>query len=358
MKTVIFIILSTALLLQANVSRSDEFKPLNIKIIQTSPDPDSLENASIGGRTQQPSYLYRVESLIPESILASSTVDVVLNNKCKRHSSRSRKHLTFGLLHTELYHCSSTLRGTKIEIQYARKNPGLSTIISAHFINGESASIALSAHQLSWVIPKQTHTQDIVRQYFSFGFEHLITGYDHVLFIACLIFLCVGRIKSLLLSITAFTIAHSVSLALTVFNVIKLNVIAVEAVIALSIVYLAREVVAQYRTHIKDNVSHRYPATIAGAFGLLHGLGFANILSEFGLPQTDRLYALLSFNIGIEVGQLCFIAIVLIPSSFLLGSYQPARKEVYIARAAMLNCYLAGIVAVVWTIERVAGGLA
>ena len=329
--------------------RADEFKPLNIRLIQT------LE------ANEQGIEVFRIETLIPNDRRLTEAPSVSVIADCEVLSERYAKHVAQSTLRTQALQCKESLRGKRIDIGYTQSNPGLSTIISAEFVNGEASSIALAAHQQSWSIPEQTDTAGVIKQYFGLGFKHLLTGYDHLLFVACLIFICLGRIKSLFWAITSFTLAHSVSLAMTAFDLISLNMRAVEAIIALSIVFLAREVIVHFGLNQnevkgkKATLSYRYPASVAGAFGLLHGLGFANILNEFGLPYNDKLAALLSFNIGIEVGQLVFIAALLIPAYAVAHFLSSDKSSNYARVSAVCISILSGVIAMFWTVERVAG---
>jgi hypothetical protein len=143
--------------------------------------------------------------------------------------------------------------------------------------------------------------------YFGLGVEHILSGIDHLLFVLCLVLLVPGM-AGLLKTITAFSLAHSITLALAATNQVQLPQAPVEATIALSILFLARELARPKRA---DAMAYRQPWVVAFAFGLLHGFGFAGALSEVGLPQGDVPLALLLFNLGVEAGQLLFVACVL-----------------------------------------------
>jgi hydrogenase/urease accessory protein HupE len=140
------------------------------------------------------------------------------------------------------------------------------------------------------------------------GVGHILTGLDHLLFVAGLLLIVAGFTR-LLKAITAFTVAHSVTLGLAALGVVDVPPTPVEAVIALSIVFLAVELAQHHRG--ADRLTYRKPWLVASAFGLLHGFGFAGTLTRIGIPAGDIPLALLSFNLGVEAGQLCFIAAVL-----------------------------------------------
>ena len=195
--------------------------------------------------------------------------------------------------------------------------------------------LSAGQHQVSLFQPELE-----LASYFVLGIQHIAAGYDHLLFVLCLM-LIAGSPKRLLLTITGFTVAHSVTLALTSLGLIRLSITAVETIIALSIVWLARELLQQSgRTLI-----WRQPIIVAMAIGLLHGLGFANAVLEFGLPETSRIGALALFNLGVEAGQILFVGIVLVV--FLV-----IRKAVEVPNLRPAVGYSVGVTAMFWTLER------
>jgi hydrogenase/urease accessory protein HupE len=154
----------------------------------------------------------------------------------------------------------------------------------------------------------------LARRYFTLGAEHILLGVDHLLFVFGLLLL-VRSFGALVKTITAFTVAHSLTLGAAVLGLVSVARAPVEAAIALSIVLLAREIVASHRgaTHLV----HRWPWLVAFVFGLLHGLGFAGALGQIGLRSEDIPLALLFFNLGVEAGQLVFVFVVLAASRML-----------------------------------------
>ncbi|BAL95592.1 HupE/UreJ family protein [Rubrivivax gelatinosus] len=143
---------------------------------------------------------------------------------------------------------------------------------------------------------------EIARAYVGLGVQHILTGTDHLMFVAGLLFL-VGFNRRLVWTVTAFTVAHSLTLALSALGWLSLRPPPVEATIALSIVLVAAEALRR-----EDTLSRRWPALVAFGFGLVHGLGFAGALRQFGLPENHLLTALVGFNVGVEIGQLLVIA--------------------------------------------------
>lgn len=178
--------------------------------------------------------------------------------------------------------------------------------------------------------------------YLVIGIEHLVFGIDHVLFVIGL-FLFIRAPWLLLKTLTAFTVAHSITLVLSVLDIIRLEQRPVEAIIALSIVFLAREL-AQEESR-RSALTQSSPLIMASLFGLLHGMGFAGALSDIGLPSDTLWLALLLFNVGIEVGQLAIIA-VMAAVMWVLAKWSGSRQLVRYAAYGM------GSMAVYWTIDR------
>jgi hydrogenase/urease accessory protein HupE len=158
-----------------------------------------------------------------------------------------------------------------------------------------------------FVVTASPGTFEVIRTYAVLGIEHILTGFDHLLFVLALLILVDG-VRRLVATITTFTLAHSITLALASLGLLHLPGPPVEASIALSIVFVASEII-----HVRQGrpgLTRRYPWVVAFTFGLLHGLGFASALAEVGLPPLSIPVALLFFNVGVEIGQLIFIAAV------------------------------------------------
>lgn len=180
--------------------------------------------------------------------------------------------------------------------------------------------------------------------YFVLGVEHILFGIDHLLFVLSLV-LIVRGVGLLVKTITAFTIAHSITLALATLGLVKLPSAPVEAVIALSIVFVAAEILRSRQG--KRGLTERAPWLVAFTFGLLHGFGFAGALAEVGLPPNDIPFALLLFNVGVEAGQLVFVGAVLATAALVRRVRFPAPEW-----APLLPPYAIGSVAMCWGIER------
>jgi hydrogenase/urease accessory protein HupE len=188
----------------------------------------------------------------------------------------------------------------------------------------------------------------IFTAFVSHGIEHILFGYDHLLFVLALM-LIVRDIRALILTITAFTLAHSITLALATLGVVHAPGPPIEAAIAFSIVLVAAEVVRK-RAGIPSLTAER-PWLIAFCFGLLHGFGFASALSEIGLPRGDVPLALFAFNIGVELGQLLFVASVLAVAAIVR---KVDVRRTFHDKAVRLAPHVIGSLSAFWFIERVA----
>lgn len=181
----------------------------------------------------------------------------------------------------------------------------------------------------------------IALAYTILGVEHILGGIDHLLFVICLLFL-VGFGRQLVWTITAFTVAHSLTLICSALGWLTLRSAPVEAVIAMSIVLMAAEALRR-----EDTLTRRLPALVAFGFGLVHGLGFAGALTEIGLPENHLLLALLTFNLGVELGQLLTVA-----AAFALVVV--LRRFAWAMRLNVPVLYGIGAVAAYWSWGRVA----
>ena len=219
---------------------------------------------------------------------------------------------------------------------------------------GEQVTAQLPASDAGVVLPiGRTETGArplpvIAADFFTQGFFHILGGWDHLAFVLCLCLLTRGR--TLLWLVTIFTLGHSLSLALAFFEVIHVPVPPVEAVIALSIAFMAREALLAKTEAVgrEDRRTRARYMVVVGAFGLLHGLGFATALGEAGVPHDERLAGLVFFNLGVEAGQLAFVLVILT-----LGALARAIGQAQAFRLAAL--YGAGIIGSFWLFERLAG---
>jgi hypothetical protein len=203
--------------------------------------------------------------------------------------------------------CNRALEGQRIAID--RLDGTLTDVlVRIESGNGSVRTARLTPVNPSFVVPEAPGPLMVLRAYVGLGVEHILFGIDHLLFVLCLILL-VGRLRQLVTTITAFTLAHSITLAAATLGLIRVPTAPVEATIALSIVFLASELVRDEGR--RGVVARYYPWLVAFSFGLLHGLGFAGALAEVGLPQGEIPLTLFAFNVGVELGQLAFVTVVL-----------------------------------------------
>lgn len=219
-------------------------------------------------------------------------------------------------------------------------------LLHIQYEDGSEQTQILKPSAPTFRIPGPTRAAVPVRQYLWLGFTHIWGGVDHLLYVFGLVLL-VRDLRTLLKTITAFTLAHSLTLAAAALGVIHVPGPPVEASIALSILYVATQVANAHNG--KATLAQRAPWMIAFCFGLLHGLGFAGALAEVGLPAHNIALALLLFNVGIEIGQMSFVLC-------LLGAWQMARRSAPLlaARFAWTPPYVIGGLASFWLIQRFA----
>jgi len=236
-----------------------------------------------------------------------------------------------------------SLVGERLGVEGLRERQ-TDALLRVHLADGRMAQAVLRGDAPFFTVPPRAGLLDVVHAYLALGLEHILTGPDHLLFVLGLVLLVRGR--QLLWTITAFTLGHSVTLSLAVLGFVHIPPRPVEALIAGSIFVVAVELTrqAQGRTLWMGRV----PWAMACAVGLLHGLGFAGALAQVGLPAHDIPLALVSFNGGIEVGQLLFVGLVLAARA-VLGLCPVPWPRV----AALLPAYAIGSLAAFWVVERV-----
>ena len=207
----------------------------------------------------------------------------------------------------------------------------------------------------SFEIAAEPNAWQVARTYLVLGIQHILSGVDHLLFVLGLLFL-VGSWRRLVATVTAFTVAHSITLAAATLGLVYVPQTPIEAAIALSVMFVAAEIIHQ--ANGRPGLTARAPWVVAFIFGLLHGFGFAGALREVGLPQSDIPVALLFFNVGVEVGQLMFIlAVVAILwlASRLMGKQAQGQRGPWQAEALIRTpvAYVVGSTAAFWVVQRV-----
>jgi hypothetical protein len=226
-------------------------------------------------------------------------------------------------------------------------------LLRVDYLDGSASNQRLTPDLPSIVIPERPGALDVIRTYTALGVEHILLGIDHLLFVLALLLLVRG-VGRLVATVTAFTIAHSVTLGAATLGFVRMPSAPVEAVIALSILFLASELArhgsaagATARERTVEDLTSRFPWLVAFSFGLLHGFGFAGALTEIGVPAHAVPLALLFFNVGVELGQLIFIAAVLAVGWLVRRA--PLAAPVWWQRA---TAYGIGSVAAFWVVER------
>jgi len=222
-------------------------------------------------------------------------------------------------------------------------------LVKVSWLDGQSRVYTLTGSQRSVHLFGSADDKrgmgEIASAYTVLGIEHILSGFDHLAFVIALLFL-VGFNRRLLLTITAFTAAHSLTLALSALGWLTLRPPPVEATIALSIMLVTAEAL-----HQQPTLSRRWPAMVAFLFGLVHGLGFAGALKEIGLPQNNLFVALLTFNVGVELGQLLVITLAFL-------GYRALSRMPKFETARVPALYAIGSVAAYWSIGRIVAILA
>jgi len=284
---------------------------------------------------------------------APMKIDLILPDNCTPQNGGVERFDGAAFVSQWVATCPGGLGNGRIQIK------GLEATRTEVLIRIEDAEHATLTVRLTpgkpWFdIPEDLSTGQVFASYLALGYAHILEGYDHLLFVFALLVL-IGNPWRLVGAITAFTVAHSITLALATLGVLTVPSPPVEAAIALSIVLLAVEILRRRSTG--DQLTEKYPWIISFSFGLLHGLGFAGALSEIGLPQGDIPMALLAFNIGVEAGQLSFVAAVLLVfvamravwPKLVAAMHQPG------APGTTVMGYAIGAMSVYWLAERVAG---
>lgn len=225
----------------------------------------------------------------------------------------------------------------------------INALVTVTGVDGEEIQAVLGPRQDVLRVPARPVWTDVARGYVALGVRHILGGPDHLLFVFGLVLLVAGS-RLLLRTITAFTLGHSVTLSAAALHVASVPPRPIEALIAATVLVLAVELARTART---PTLLRRFPWAMAVAFGLLHGFGFAGALAEAGLPPGDVPLALVSFNAGIEIGQLAFVGLVLLAGAG-FARWRPAVA----ARAVPVAVYAMGVLSAYWWLERMAAWLA
>jgi hydrogenase/urease accessory protein HupE len=307
-------------------------------------EPGYLELSPIAGES------YRVFWRRPDVQGQPMAIDVRLPDTCDPATGPDPEDDGRAWVSVWVATCAGGLEGGKIVIQGLELQRN-DVLVRYEAANAEVRSERLTSDRPEFVIPADPGAFDVIGTYLPLGVEHILSGLDHLLFVFALLLLIPDTWR-LVGAITAFTVAHSITLAAATFGWISLPSPPVEAVIALSIMFVASELVQ--RDGSNQRLSERYPWTVSFIFGLLHGFGFAGALSEIGLPQSDVPLALLAFNLGVEAGQLMFVAAILV-AGFVLSRMLPTARSLVApgTTVATVGAYAIGGISAYWFIDRV-----
>jgi hypothetical protein len=272
-------------------------------------------------------------------------LNVILPSECRDVARPRTTLVNAAVIQRWRSDCAGGLPGKKIVIEHLQTSL-TDVILRFEPLAATPKTLRMNGAEPQVVIPSQQSFTRVAETYFRLGVEHILFGFDHLLFVLCLLIL-VGDFKRLIGAITAFTLAHSLTLAGTTLGWLQLASAPVEACIALSIAFIAAEIIQARQG--RSGAIQRWPWLASFAFGLLHGFGFAGALREIGLPDDAVPLALTFFNVGVEAGQLIFIVVVL-TLRFGWRKFAPQPP----AWAWRVAPYVAGSMACYWFIERTA----
>ncbi|ANL89120.1 hypothetical protein RLPCCGM1_p0050 [Rhizobium leguminosarum bv. phaseoli CCGM1] len=264
----------------------------------------------------------------------------------------AERDLPDSLVQTRVIETAGGIAGSRVEFVGLQATI-TDVLVRVHLLDGTVETTMVHPSQ-PWIDFAATRGPlAAARVYFVSGFQHILLGIDHLLFVFGLLFIVRSR-WMLVKTITAFTVAHSITLAVATLGKVAVPALPLNAMIALSILFLGPEIVRVWRGQTSFTIRH--PWIVSFAFGLLHGFGFASGLTALGLPQGDIPFALLMFNLGVEAGQLVFVGLILL----LIAALKSI--EIRLPRGLeLMPAYVVGILGAYWTIDRIAamvGGMA
>ncbi|MBB5210964.1 HupE/UreJ family protein [Microbulbifer hydrolyticus] len=314
----------------------------------------SLATSTLWAHEIRPAYL-QIEETAPATYdvlwkvpsRGDRVIDITPRFDASLELSDARETLLDGFV---LYHYrlkgggnSDGLPGTRLTIDRLPSTT-IDVLVNIRLLEGGEYSFLLQPSENTVSIPREPDKLGVLTTYTGLGIEHILGGIDHLLFVLALIILTRG-FGTIVKTVTAFTLAHSITLGLSTLGFIKVPGPPVEATIALSILFLALEILRGINGN--PTLTGRKPWLVAFIFGLLHGFGFAGALAEIGLPQAEIPLALAAFNVGVEAGQLAFVAVVLL----LIAALHQVRE--WSLAAQKIPPYAIGAISAFWVIERI-----
>jgi len=291
-----------------------------------------------GGRVE-------VKFKTPANRLPGTNLVPLLPESCSTTALPTVEREGTGIVERYAVACKASLAGARVGIRGLEASQ-TDALLRVELADGRHVQSVLRSSEPSLVIPRRPSRLIVLRDYARLGVEHIASGFDHLLFVFGLLVLVAARTKPLLKTVTAFTLGHSVTLSLAVLGFVDFPPRLIDFGVAFSILVLAVEL-----SRPSEEAAHplrRRPWALAFAFGLLHGLGFAGALAEVGLPPGEIPLSLFSFNVGIELGQLAFIAVVW-PVVRAVRQPRAARGSAWLQAAP---AYGIGSLAAFWCIER------
>jgi hydrogenase/urease accessory protein HupE len=314
-------------------ARSDEVRPGYLELRQTASDTYSL--------------LFKIPALGDDLRLA-----IYVNLPAGTNDVTPPRAGFIGGAYTErrTIRRSGGLTGQIIAIE-GLSGTSTDVLVRIESLGGATQTERLSPTKTTFAVQTAPSAGEVAATYLRLGIEHILFGFDHLLFVLALVIL-VRDWRRVALTVTAFTVAHSITLAAATLDLVNVPGLPVEAAIALSIVLVAVEIVNARRG--MPSLAARWPWLVAFCFGLLHGFGFAGALAEVGLPH--HAIPLLFFNLGVEIGQLVFVAAVLAAGGLFRRAmalrFEPALVQQTVNRLDVTAAYSIGALAAYWLIER------
>ena len=328
--TILFLLAS---LIAAPTARAHDARPAYLEIKETSPNQFSM--------------VWR------RPVLAGMRLAVVLTmpGDVKNLKAPVEQELADSLLERRWIDVGATgLADKRIEFRGLQATI-TDVLVRVEMLDGRTWTTIVHPSQPWFELTGTPSKVQVAGAYLRLGIEHILGGVDHLLFILALMILVKGT-RRLVATVTAFTVAHSITLAAATLGFVHVPQKPVEAAIALSIVFVASEIVRARQG--RQGLTEQWPWIVAFSFGLLHGFGFAGALSEVGLPQTAIPVALLFFNVGVEIGQLLFIGTIL--SLISLWRWFARRQSIpQLSWAWRIAPYSIGGIAAFWMVQRIAG---
>jgi len=327
----------------------------------------AMKSAIKSTGSSHPQYILRWKT--PPVFPAGTEPHVSLKHpECWEAAANTNQIISQKLIGSRHYRCQGS--ELTVKISYPDVNPALSSLVVFYDREGVGNHIYSGPDTLSIPLNQDLDMLEIASQYVVGGMKHILLGWDHLCFIFCLIILA-RSFSRLMITITGFTLAHTVTLIGSALNIFILPILFIELLIALSIVLLAAEIIRYKKNNEHTSLTHQYPIFAATILGLLHGFGFASVLTD--LPPNIKLTALLFFNLGIEIGQLIFICGLLFLAHLFTKYGVFAKQGVFVNQGVLIkqgvfikqgvsarnqerilvsSLYLVGITASYWVAER------